>query len=804
VSVDNHFFDDLGADSMVMARFCARVRKRPDLPAVSMKDVYRHPTVRALAAALMTAPPSASAPAAADPPAHEDPVAPAGRAQYLLCGALQLLLFLASSGAAAYVLTTGYGWIFSSSGAIDIYLRSLAFGAAGFLGMCILPILVKWMLVGRWKHREIQVWSLAYLRFWIVKALIRTSPLVLFVGSPVYPLYLRALGARIGPGVAIFSRIVPVCTDLLTIGAGTVIRKDAHFSCYRAQAGVIRAGSVTIGEDVVVGEGAVIDIETSMGAGAQLGHVSSLHSAQVVPDGERWHGCPAQRTEADFRTVGAAPCGAVRRAGYGALQLLNALVLSLPLVIGGVAILLLEVPQLAALLDAGPVTFTSWSFYGEVLALSAVVFFGSLLTGLLVVVTVPRVLGLAVKADRVYPLYGLHYGIHRTIMRLTNVRFLMMLFGDSSAVVHYLRGLGYDLSRVEQTGSNFGTQVQHETPFLSSIGTGTIVADGLSMINADYSSTSFRLSRASIGASNFVGNHVVYPAQSRTGDNCLLATKVMVPVDGPVREGVGLLGAPAFEIPRSVERDSRFDIPSADERRRRVVAKNKHNTVTAALFLLVRWTRLFGITVIYSVAAELYHLYGPPVLAAATVVALLFGIGYALLAERASTGFRALRPLYCSIYDISFWRHERFWKLTSATEGKIFDGTPFKNVFSRLRGVRLGRLAFDDGCGIVEPTLVAIGDRCTLNHRAVIQSHSQEDGTFKSDRIRIGSGCTVGPNAWVHYGVTMGDRAVLATDSFLMKGEEMPDDARWAGNPAREMRRPQRRPESIPNGGRPR
>ena len=52
VSVDSHFFDDLGADSMLMARFCARVRKRPDLPAVSMPDIYQHPTIRSLAAAL--------------------------------------------------------------------------------------------------------------------------------------------------------------------------------------------------------------------------------------------------------------------------------------------------------------------------------------------------------------------------------------------------------------------------------------------------------------------------------------------------------------------------------------------------------------------------------------------------------------------------------------------------------------------------------------------------------------------------------------------------------------------------------
>src|SRR5690242_12070336 len=60
VSVDDHFFDDLGADSMLMARFCARVRKRDDLPPVSMQDVYQHPTIRSLAAALADDTPTAA------------------------------------------------------------------------------------------------------------------------------------------------------------------------------------------------------------------------------------------------------------------------------------------------------------------------------------------------------------------------------------------------------------------------------------------------------------------------------------------------------------------------------------------------------------------------------------------------------------------------------------------------------------------------------------------------------------------------------------------------------------------------
>jgi hypothetical protein len=34
----------------------------------------------------------------------------------------------------------------------------------------------------------------------------------------------------------------------------------------------------------------------------------------------------------------------------------------------------------------------------------------------------------------------------------------------------------------------------------------------------------------------------------------------------------------------------------------------------------------------------------------------------------------------------------------------------------------------------------------------------------------------------------MGDGSVLGPDAFLMKGEDVPERARWAGNPAREMR----------------
>jgi non-ribosomal peptide synthetase-like protein len=784
VPADSHFFDDLGADSLVMAHFCARVRKRADLPSVSIRDIYRHPTISSLVSALAEAAPPARPPA----PAQAEVAARASTREYVLCGALQLLAFLGYVWVAALAGSSAYGWVSGGSGYGGIYLRAVLFGGAAFVVLCTLPILAKWVLIGRWKPQRIRIWSLAYVRFWIVKTLVRSNPLTfLIAGSPLYAVYLRALGASVGRGAAVFSHQVPVCADLLTIGAGTVIRKDAFLQCYRAQAGWIQTGAVTLGRDVFVGEKTVLDINTSIGDGGQLGHASALHSGQAVPAGERWHGSPAQRTDLDYAQVAPARCGPLRRAWFCAVTLACVFFLYLPLAEGGVYLLLTAVPSLGTLLDSGE-TITSWALYTDALVVSAVFFFGLLLAGLMFVVTVPRLLNLFITPGAVYPLYGFHDRVHRAITRMTSVKFFTHLFGDSSYIVYYLRCLGYDLSRVEQTGSNFGTEVGHETPYLSTIGSGTMVADGLTLMNGDVSSTSFRVSPVSIGPHNFVGNNIAYPAGGRTGANCLLATKTMIPLDGPIREGVGLLGSPCFEIPRSVERDSRFDhLRTGEELHTRLTAKNWYNLRTIGVFLAARWLHVFLVTVFVLAAFDSYGPYGEALMAVFLALGVLVTPVYFVLVERGLRAFRRLQPKFCSIYDPYFWRHERLWKVPGEAYLHMFDGTPFKNLIWKGLGVRIGRRVFDDGCYLTERTLTAIGDGCVLNAGSKIQCHSQEDGTFKSDQTTVGAGCTLGVGSMIHYGVTMGEESVLAPDSFLMKGEEIPARAAWGGNPAREM-----------------
>src|SRR6266571_6174540 len=130
LSVDSHFFDELGADSLVMAKFCARVRKRGDLPSVSMKDVYGHPTIRSLAAALADVVPRPVQPPVS---AAIEAATPTSTREYVLCGALQALFFLAYSYAAVLAIVAGSQWVTAGSTIVALYLRLVLASSAAFL-----------------------------------------------------------------------------------------------------------------------------------------------------------------------------------------------------------------------------------------------------------------------------------------------------------------------------------------------------------------------------------------------------------------------------------------------------------------------------------------------------------------------------------------------------------------------------------------------------------------------------------------------------------------------------------------------
>ena len=787
VSVEDNFVDDLGGNSLLMAQFISRLRAIPATAHLSMRDLYLNPTIRRVAALARSAgsisrPPAASAEAV--------PVHKASTFAYVMTGTGQVVAMLAYLLLGTFVLIRSLVFIADAHGATDTYLRSVIAVSGGSLLFTVLPIALKWLLIGRFRAERIPVWSLAYLRFWVVKTLIRSNPMVLFIGSPLYTIYLRLLGAKIGRRVTIHSASVPIAADLISIGDDAVIHKDVMFNAYRARAGYIETGRVTIGARAFVSEATVLDIETGVGDDGQLGHVSTLHAGQSVPAGKRYQGSPAEETETDFDRAGKLPHSPVRRIAYSAYQLVVALLIAIPV---PMALIDLAFPDgLDALRETAtglaPRTITLPELGIGLVAWSVAGYFGLLLLGLLTIAILPRLANLLLEPGKPYRLYGFHHAVFRTVAAASNSPGFNLLLGDSSYIVWFQSLVGWNLKGNRQTGSNFGAQQKHENPFLCAVGDGTLISDGLSMANAEMSSTAFKLVPIRIGAGNFLGNNVHFPAGGRTGDDVLLATKVAIPIDGEVRESIGLLGSPAFEIPRSVNRDKALaHLREGPDFEQRLKAKNASNLKTIGLYLLTRWFLFLATSALFLGAYLLQPRIGFAGYALATAGSVLFSAAWYILIERMTLGFGRLSPQTCSIYDPYYWFHERHWKMSNSSFRALFNGTPLKNVIWRLLGVEVGRQLFDDGASMSERSLVEIGDHVTLGDLSMIEAHSMEDGAFKSDFITIGDEVTIGANAFINYGVAMGDRTELLPDTFLMKGATVPEGEVWGGNPAREM-----------------
>jgi non-ribosomal peptide synthetase-like protein len=787
VSVEDHFFDDMGANSLLMAQFCTRLRETGLVADVSMRDTYQHPTVRSLAMHLESQVAAAPLPAAEKIEPYRAP-----RYAYILTGVAQLMSWFLYLSFTAWVLLTTVEFVFESQTPFDVYLRTVGSSFAFTATLAIVPVLAKWLLIGRWKADRFPVWGLKYFRFWLVKQLLQINPMQLFIGTPLYSTYLRLLGARLGHGTALFSRLVPLATDLVSIGEDTIISKDSRLTGYRVRAGWVEVGPVTVGARAFVGEATVVDIGTVMEDDTQLGNSSSLQSGQVVPAGKRYHGSPAVETEANYVRVEPRKLSTARRAAYSLFQLLGIFGVLSP-----IPALLVQglfpgfFPYADSYLDAG--TTVPLGALDAVLAIAvaslATYLFG-IVASLAVTYVVPRLAFTILEPGKTYKLYGVHYWALSLIEGLSNSPAMNLLFGDASFITKYLQFVGWDLGQVKQMGSNFGSMQKCDVPFLTRIGRGTMVSDGLTMINADLTASSFKLSEARLGENNFLGNMVYVPAGARTGDNVLFGTKVLVPIDGPLRENVGLLGSPSFEIPRTVKRDTQFDhLRQSPEFERRLAGKTRHNFVTLLIYVLTRWIFVAIGMGLFALAIAFQNtplgIFG---YALASMLTVAVGAAYFILIELWSLGFKRLQPQYVSIYDPYYWWHERHWKLgDNSALMALLNGTPFKGLVWRLVGVKVGRQLFDDGCGMTERSLVEIGDHVTLGAQATLQAHTMEDQTFKSDRIVIGNGVTLAEASYVNYGVVMGDASRLEPDTFLMKGEEVPPATIWGANPARQL-----------------
>ena len=112
-------------------------------------------------------------------------------------------------------------------------------------------------------------------RYLVMTHLVRVLAGAVFRSTPMWGMYLRLNGARVGRGAWVNS-LGLMDHNLLDIGDHTVIGSDAHVAGHIVEAGVLRTAPVLLGRDVTIGIGSVIEIGVTDGDGAQVGALSDV------------------------------------------------------------------------------------------------------------------------------------------------------------------------------------------------------------------------------------------------------------------------------------------------------------------------------------------------------------------------------------------------------------------------------------------------------------------------------------------------------------------------------------------------
>jgi non-ribosomal peptide synthetase-like protein len=110
-------------------------------------------------------------------------------------------------------------------------------------------------------------------------------------------------------------------------------------------------------------------------------------------------------------------------------------------------------------------------------------------------------------------------------------------------------------------------------------------------------------------------------------------------------------------------------------------------------------------------------------------------------------------------------------------------GTPVLTGWLRTMGASIGRGVWLESYWLPESDLVHLGDGATVNRGCVVQTHLFHDRIMSMDTVRLDEGATLGPNGIVLPGAGIGARTTVGPGSLVTRGDTVPADTRWLGNP---------------------
>jgi non-ribosomal peptide synthetase-like protein len=290
------------------------------------------------------------------------------------------------------------------------------------------------------------------------------------------------------------------------------------------------------------------------------------------------------------------------------------------------------------------------------------------------------------------------------------------------------------------------------------------------------------VARIEIGRGTFLGNGALLAGGTKLGDANLVGVLTTAPE--LTDDGTSWFGAPPLELPRVPDRVD----PSltTDPSLARVLAR----AVMELLRILLPSTAsvLLGLLSLSALERIGQH-YGLPAMVLATPLVILAAAMCAVALTVAGKWLiigryrRGEHPLW----SFFVWRDEIVNSLQDSLAGSwllgFAVGTPLLSSYLRAMGAKVGRDVWFETLAITEFDVVELGDGCTVNRLACVESHLFHDRLMRIGPICIGPGSTLGPASATLPDTILGAGCSVGGRSVVLRGEQLPAGTRWHGSP---------------------
>ena len=771
IDLSQDFFTDLGGHSMLAASFVSKIRNEGQLNNASLKDIYQYRPLQNLVNHWEN---GATIKEQESKPFHKIP-----NGRYILCWFAQSIALLLIFGLLASEIFIPYlAYYFTllekekhiTAALVALLMFSLI--PPIYIG---LGILVKWLVIGKYKEGEYPLWGMYYFRIWFVDTFQRIVPTQFMNGTPIYPLYLRLLGTKIASDAQIGSMTYGA-SDLISIGKNVCISSNAVLDNITIENGLVKISKIEIGDNAYIGSSSIVSGNTKMEDWAELQDLSCLIEGNTIPFAEVWNGSPAKlnfkREEKDFIQ----PLEVTKYTLFKYKAIYSLLLLFFPFFI-----LVPLIPTIIVISECDNAAGDFEFYYIWITPFLTIIYIFLFATENIILT---RLLQRNIKPG-IYPVHSWFY-VKKWLVDQMNSLSLIILHPIYATVYisSYFRALGAKIGK--NTEISTASNVTHG---LLKIGSRSFIADSVTLGESDIRGQQLILEMTQIDDNSFVGNSALIPQGYHLPSNMLIGVLSTPPIEEQITKNPSndWFGSPAIAIPKrqaseAFEENKTFS-PSRKTYLKRSIVEFIRIILPQTIILICSiYFIAYSSDLLYNKHIEeiiiklpLYYL----IFLAGPVLLITVVLKWILVGKYKASNY--------PMWDIKVWKSEM---ITTTYEAlpvpfllEYLKGTPWLPIILRLFGVKTGKRNYFNTTDFTEYDMITIGDDVALNEDSGAQTHLFEDRVMKIGSVYIGDRTTIGSRSIILYDTHVGEDVKIDSLSLVMKGEAIKDKSSWGGSP---------------------